>query len=179
VAAKVVMPLLKQKLVKEIRAKPDMPVWRRDAKGGCSYALIITRAGRDTINVKSKDTEDNPKDADQHTDVTTATRRPSGKIKASSDNEKSALKPSAGANSTPAPRTGSKLALVVKMLRRVHGVSIDDLTKATDWLPHTTRAVITSLRNKGYRVATERNRDKKMIYRIVGDGEATSHSKAA
>jgi hypothetical protein len=65
------------------------------------------------------------------------------------------------------------------MLGRIHGVSIEDLTKATDWLPHTTRAVITSLRNKGYRVATERNRDKKMTYRLVGDGEAASHSKAA
>jgi len=178
-AAKVMKPLLKQKLIKEIHAKTDMPAWRRDAKEGRSYALIITRAGRDVINVKSEDTKDNPKTTDQHADLATATRRPSEKIKTSSDNKKSALKPSASTEVAPAPRTGSKLALVVKMLGRVHGVSIDDLTKATDWLPHTTRAVITSLRNKGYRVETERNRDKKTIYRIVADGEAASHRKAA
>jgi hypothetical protein len=178
-AAKVVKPLLNMKLIKEIQAKPDMPAWRRDAKEGRSFALIITRAGRDVIKVKSENTEGNLKDADRHSDVTTTTRRPSGTIKASSDNEKSALKPSASTDVAPAPRAGSKLALVVKMLGRVHGVSIDDLTKATDWLPHTTRAVITSLRNKGYRVATERNREKKTIYRIVGDGETASHSKAA
>jgi hypothetical protein len=178
-AEKVVTPLLKQKLIKEIQAKPDMPVWRRDAKEGRSYALIITRAGRDAINVKSEDTEDNPKNTDKQADLTTATRRPLGKIKTSSDDETSVLKTSANSGATPVPRAGSKLALVVKMLGRVHGVSIDDLTKATDWLPHTARAVITSLRNKGYRVVTERNRDKKTIYRIVGDGEAASHSKAA
>jgi hypothetical protein len=178
-AAKVVKPLLKQKLIKEIQAKPDMPAWRRDEKEHRSYALIITRAGRDAINVKSEDTEDNPKDTDRHADVTTATRRTFGKIKTSSNNEKSALKPSANSGATPTPRAGSKLALVVKLLGRVHGASIDDLTKATDWLPHTTRAVITSLRNKGYRVATERNQNKKTVYRIVSDGEAASHSKAA
>jgi hypothetical protein len=178
-AAKVIKPLLKQKLIKEIQAKADMPAWRRDEKGGRSYALIITRAGRDAINVKSEDTEDNPKDADRHADVTTANRRPSEKTKTPSDNEKSAPKPSANSGVMPSPRAGSKLALVVKMLGRVHGVSIEDLTKATDWLPHTTRAVITGLRNKGYRVAIERNRDKKTVYRIVGDGEAVSHSKAA
>jgi hypothetical protein len=64
------------------------------------------------------------------------------------------------------------------MLERSRGASIDDLTAATDWLPHTARAVITSVRNKGYRVETERNRENRTIYRIVGVGPA-SHRKAA
>lgn len=178
-AVKVIKPLLKQKLIKEIQAKPDMPVWRRDEQGGRSHALIITRAGREAINVKSEDTEDKPQDADRHADITTASRHPLGKIKTSSDDKKSVPKPSANSGAAPVPRAGSKLALVVKMLGRVHGVSIDDLTKATNWLPHTARAVITSLRNKGYRVETERNRDKMTIYRIIAAGKAVSHRKAA
>ncbi len=178
-AARIVKPLLKKKLVKEIQAKPDMPVWRRDEKENRSYALIITRAGRAAIDIKSNVAKDNPKDTAQHADVTTVTRRPSGKIKTSSDSEKSAPKPSANSGAVPVPRAGSKLALVVKMLGRIHGVSIDDLTKATDWLPHTARAVITSLRNKGYRVETERNQDKITVYRIVAQAKAASHSKAA
>ena len=65
------------------------------------------------------------------------------------------------------------------MLGRARGVSIDDLTAATDWLPHTTRAVITSLRNKGYRVETERNRNEKTVYRIITGGHSAPRKKAA
>ena len=36
-------------LVREVRAKPDMPVCRRDAGAGRSYALVITKLGRSSI----------------------------------------------------------------------------------------------------------------------------------
>lgn len=109
--AKVVKPLLKLKLVKEIQAKPDMPVWRRDEKENRSYALVITRAGRASIDIKSGVAKYKPKDADQHADITTSSRRPPDKIKTSSGNEKSALMPSANFSAAPIPRSGSKLAL--------------------------------------------------------------------
>ena len=48
-----------------------------------------------------------------------------------------------------APRDGSKLALVIDLLRRADGPTIVDLTQATGWLPHTTRA-LTGLRKRGY-----------------------------
>ena len=163
----VVTPLRKKKLVKEIQAKSDMPVWRRDEKEGLAYALVITRAGRDAIDIKPENRV--AKVTDQHAEVTASSRRLPSKIKTASGDEKS-TKPSVNSGGAPAPRTGSKLALVVKMLGRVHGVSIDDLTKATEWLPHTARAVITSLRNKGYRIETERNPDKKTVYRIIAAG---------
>jgi uncharacterized protein DUF3489 len=176
-AMQVVTPLRKKKLVKEIQAKPDMPVWRRDEKEGLSYALVITQAGRDAIDIKPDNRAANI--ADQHAEVTASRRRPPNKIKTASGDEKSTPKPSGNSGAAPAPRTGSKLALVVKMLGRVHGVSIDDLTKATEWLPHTARAVITSLRNKGYRIETERNPDKKTVYQITAAGKTASHRKAA
>jgi hypothetical protein len=31
------------------------------------------------------------------------------------------------------------------------GATIDDLTGATNWLPHTARAALTGLRKRGYR----------------------------
>jgi Protein of unknown function (DUF3489) len=40
------------------------------------------------------------------------------------------------------PRDGSKLALVIDLLRRADGATIADLTQATGWLPHTTRAAL-------------------------------------
>lgn len=41
-AAKVVKPLIAKGLLKEIRAKPGMPVWRRDESERRSYALTMT-----------------------------------------------------------------------------------------------------------------------------------------
>src|ERR1041385_2160910 len=60
-AAKVIKSLIDQGLLKEVRAKPDMPAWRRDEDEGQSYALTITRAGRSAINA---DTEDHDTAAD-------------------------------------------------------------------------------------------------------------------
>ena len=48
-AAKVGSSLVAGKLMREIRAKPGMPVWREDH--GKNVSLVITRAGRDVIGV--------------------------------------------------------------------------------------------------------------------------------
>jgi hypothetical protein len=47
-AAKVGSSLVARKLMRELRTKPGMPVWREDADGR-SISLIITRAGRDAV----------------------------------------------------------------------------------------------------------------------------------
>ena len=49
-AAKVAASLVGRKLMREIRAKPRMPVWRKDREGR-PLSLVITRAGRDAIGV--------------------------------------------------------------------------------------------------------------------------------
>jgi hypothetical protein len=45
---KLAAALVRRQLVREIRAKPGMPVWRRSEKGR-SHALIITELGRTAI----------------------------------------------------------------------------------------------------------------------------------
>jgi hypothetical protein len=50
-AAKVGASLVVRRLMREIRAKPGMPVWRMDDDGP-RVSLIITRAGRDAIGVE-------------------------------------------------------------------------------------------------------------------------------
>jgi hypothetical protein len=54
------------------------------------------------------------------------------------------------------PRQGSKLAEVMALLGRKQRAGIEELTSATGWLPHTTRAALTGLRKRGY--AIERSR---------------------
>jgi Protein of unknown function (DUF3489) len=66
------------------------------------------------------------------------------------------------------PRDGSKLALVIELLRRADGATVIDLTQATGWLPHTTRAALTGLRKRGYAVIRERIGAGDSIYRIAG-----------
>ena len=65
------------------------------------------------------------------------------------------------------PRDGSKLALVIEHLQRADGVTIIDLTQATGWLPHTTRAALTGLRKRGYAVIRERIGAGASVYRIA------------
>ena len=64
------------------------------------------------------------------------------------------------------PRDGSKLARVIELLRRADGATIVDLTQATGWLPHTTRAALTGLRKRGYAVIRERIGAGDSVYRI-------------
>ncbi len=55
---------------------------------------------------------------------------------------------------------------MINLLRRAHGARIVDLTEATGWLPHTTRAALTGLRKRGYAVVRERVGAGDSVYRI-------------
>lgn len=43
----------------------------------------------------------------------------------------------------------SKIDKVVALMRRKKGASLDEMIKATGWLPHTTHAALSGLRKKG------------------------------
>ncbi len=48
------------------------------------------------------------------------------------------------------PYKPSKQMIVVELLSSAGGATIDELIAATDWLPHTTRAMLTGLKKKGH-----------------------------
>ena len=58
-------------------------------------------------------------------------------------------------------------ALVVEMLRRESGTTLDELTGATSCLPHTTRAALTGLRTKGHDI-DKRKRGAVTCYHLEG-----------
>ncbi len=72
------------------------------------------------------------------------------------------------------PRDGSKQALLVELLSRPEGASLNDLTGATGWLPHTTRAALTGLRQSGYAITRTRAEDNRTIYHLAPPAEAAS-----
>ena len=49
-------------------------------------------------------------------------------------------------------RPDCKLALLVSLLSRDGGWTLSELTTALQWLPHTTRAALTRLRQRGFAV---------------------------
>ena len=50
-------------------------------------------------------------------------------------------------------RPGGKLGVLLESVARPEGATLGDLTAASGWLPHTARAALTRLRQRGYDVA--------------------------
>ena len=147
--SKVTAKLTKLGLVREIEAKPGAPIWRRD-DAGQAYALKLTAAGLKAIVVDERSQNAiEPSEAPQ----------PQVKNVTSPDEDGHPAQ-------VAVPRDGSKLALVIEHLQRDDGATIIDLTQATGWLPHTTRAALTGLRKRGYAVIRERIGAGDSVYRI-------------
>ena len=66
------------------------------------------------------------------------------------------------------PRAGSKLDRIRGMLSTDKGATLEELTDATGWLPHTARAALTGLRKRGYDVHLVRGgRETAAVYRTT------------
>ncbi|MCZ8107260.1 MAG: DUF3489 domain-containing protein [Burkholderiales bacterium] len=63
-------------------------------------------------------------------------------------------------------RPATKRALIIAMLSRREGATLDDLIAATGWLPHTTRAALTGLRQKGLCLERSKSEGEPAVYRI-------------
>ena len=68
---------------------------------------------------------------------------------------KMAREPEAMPPAAAQPRV-SKSDLVIGLLRREGGATLDDMVVATGWLLHTTRAALTGLKKKGHKVMREK-----------------------
>ncbi len=119
--------LVARKLLREVKSRLDMPIWRQDEKGK-AYGLIITSAGRAAVGGEKAETQ-------------------------TSTSKRGKSPPSAPARAkVSGPRGRTKQALIVEMLSQEQGTTLAALIDATGWLPHTTRAALTGLRKKGYAI---------------------------
>lgn len=64
------------------------------------------------------------------------------------------------------PPRSTKIGTVIELLRRSGGATLGELTEATGWQPHSTRAVLTGLRKKGHAIAKSKRGDA-TCYRIT------------
>ena len=69
---------------------------------------------------------------------------------------------------TPTPRSGTKQAEVIALLRRPEGASIAEIVEMTGWLPHTTRGVISGALKKklSLPVASEKIQGSGTVYTL-------------
>ncbi len=79
----------------------------------------------------------------------------SGSKPATKRPRKMARDPEAMAPAPTEPRV-NKSDLVIGLLQRTGGATLDEMVAATGWLPHTTRAALTGLKKKGHPVTSEK-----------------------
>ncbi len=64
----------------------------------------------------------------------------------------------------PAPKRETKIDKVIALLKRKQGATLDEMVKATGWLPHTTRAAMTGLKNKGHMIERDKRGEVSCYY---------------
>ena len=147
---KAVEALICRGLAQEVPIKKSADAWRNE--GRRSIGVVITDAGRAAIGVEG----DAPEEGGALTPALVTSPTISPPLPEQLADADRAL---------GSPGAHTKTALVVAMLRRESGATLDELNGATSWLPHTTRAALTGLRKKGH-VIDKRKRGAVTCYHL-------------
>jgi hypothetical protein len=130
--------LIRRGLVEERLVSAQQPHWRKD-EAGQFIGLRITAAGLTALGL-------DPTEQSDHEAI---------------PDDQLAIPPQHQA----VPRAGTKQDLLLQLVSREQGATINDMMAATGWLPHTTRAALTGLRRKGYHL-TRTSSTAGSIYRV-------------
>ena len=74
--------------------------------------------------------------------------------------------PTTPSEHAPMPKTPSKASILMDLLGRDVGATLDQMVAATGWQPHTTRAALTGFRKKGHAVSSDKT-DGVRVYRLA------------
>jgi Protein of unknown function (DUF3489) len=142
-AKKVVSMMIGRGWLEEVdaRIRKGAPLWRETGDGH-GTTLVVTGAGLEAIGVEPVVVK------------TVAAIRTHAA-------EAPAAKP-------PTPRTGTKQALLIEMLQRPEGVTMEQIVAATGWQAHTARGAMSGVLRKklGLVVTSEKNDVRGRVYRI-------------
>jgi hypothetical protein len=130
--------LIRRGLVEERLVSAQQPHWRTD-EADQLIGLRITAAGLAALGLDPTEQSDHEATPDDQ--------------------------PAIPSQHQAAPRAGTKQDLLLQLVSREQGATINDMMAATGWLPHTTRAALTGLRRKGYHL-TRTSSTAGSIYRV-------------
>jgi Protein of unknown function (DUF3489) len=150
---------------------------RGTGRGDNPPPLRITRAGLEAIGVEPEDEGESAADAPAPTQAEVAATP----AKKSEPGKGKAMASIASPAEKPAPGTRTKQGLMIELLKRPEGATVEQIAAATGWQHHTIRGAISgALRNKlGLTVVTTRIRDLgpdttdakgSTVYRILDPG---------
>ncbi len=172
-AQKLVAKLIDHGLIEEVRARGDLPVWRRDDDNR-AMALRITKRGLKAIAV-----EDDP--GDQATEGEPATLENAPKASRAPDAKReratSRSDNDTGENAiaaAPGDQGRSKQARIIELLVRPEGTTIAAVMAATGWQQHSVRGFFAgAVRKKlGLTLVSDKIGDER-VYRIVSPDAPT------
>jgi hypothetical protein len=163
-ATKIVAALLARGLVEErtvettANADPALNTLWRNLDDGRGTLLRITPPGRDALGIAA----DSAALAASEAERPTATTERSTPVESGSE-----AAPAARSGKT---RTGTKQALLVEMLRRPEGATIDEIVATTSWQPHTVRGAFAGALKKrlGLSIVSEKVEGRGRVFRIAG-----------
>jgi len=161
-ATKVVGALLKRGLIAETitdsQTKADASlnrIWRNDDDGR-AILLHITDAGLAAIGIEPEGGDSAPTGADEAPNAETPQH---------------ARAEAGPAPKARTPRTGTKQAKLIEMLRAEGGATIDEIVAATGWKPHTVRGAFAGALKKklGLEVTSEKIEGRGRVYSLPRD----------
>ena len=123
---KVVTGLITHGLAVELPAEREAPVWREGADG-LPLTLAATDAALDALGIEPEGGDSTPTGADT---------APSAEVPQDAPAE------AAPARKARTPRTGTKQATLIEMLRTEGGATIAEIVAALEWQPHTARGAM-------------------------------------
>jgi hypothetical protein len=155
--------LLADNAIAERKAEDGETVWRNDERVG-KLTLVATVAGLKVVGIESEGSSEADAPA-------TKPRRAAG-VKQPTSAKKApakALRKKSAANSSPAPKAGTKLATLVDALRSKKGATIEELMEATGWQAHSVRGAISGALKKkqGLNITSAAVDGRGRVYRIA------------